>query len=223
MRNVILLLFLLPAGALHSQRSAEVGVFLGGANYQGDFSQTPISLNETGPAFGVVYQRFFDPMWGIKGSAVYGRISGSDSNLSPDIQRYRNWAFRANVFEVAGHMQFHPWGQARYDQVGYFNSHVSPYVSVGLGLSVANAKVSAPEDEKFKLPEPDDRSVFLAVPISAGLRYVMTPKLTLTAEFGQRAIFSDFIDGVSSFGNPDGKDWYMFFGLGLTYTLIAEY
>jgi len=223
MRNAILLLFLLPAGALFSQRSSEVGLFLGGANYQGDFSKTPISLNETGPAFGILYQRFFDPMWAIKGSAVYGRISGRDSNLGPEIQRYRDWTFRANVFEVAGHMQFHPWGQARYDQVGFFNSHFSPYVSVGLGLSYANAKVRTPEAEKSKLPEPDDRNVFLAVPISAGLRYVMTPKLTLTAELGQRAVFSDFIDGVSSFGNPNGKDWYMFFGFSLTYALMAEY
>lgn len=223
MRIVLLPLFLLGSIAMSAQRTAEAGLFLGGANYQGDFAKTPVSFNETGPVAGIMYQRFLAPLWGVRASVTFGQISGSDANLGESVQRYRNWSFRANVFEAAGHMQFHPWGRARYDQVGNFQSHLSPYVSLGLGLTFANARVSAPAEDKLKLPEPDDRNVFLAVPVSAGIRYVMTEKLTLAAEFGQRAVFSDFIDGVSTFGNPDGKDWYMFFGFGLTYTLMAEY
>lgn len=223
MRSVFLPLFLLAAMAAYGQRAAEIGVFLGAANYQGEFSKTPISFNETNAAFGVVYQRFIDPQWGVKGSATLGKISGSDRNLDPVILKDRDWSFQTNIFEVAGHLQFHPWGKARYNQVGALQRHVSPYVSLGLGLALADAKLQVPADDLVRSREPDDRGVFFSIPVSAGLRYVMSKKFTINAEFGQRATISDYLDSVSRNGNPDRKDWFMFFGLGLTYSLMAEY
>lgn len=223
MRHVFLPLFLLASALVFGQRSAEVGVFLGASNYQGDFAKSPVSFNETNAAFGLAYQRFIDPQWAIKGSATFGKISGSDRNLEPIILKDRDWSFQSNIFEVAGHLQFHPFGKARYNQVGRLQKHLSPYASLGLGLAFADSKLEVPTDDLVRSREPDDRSIFFAVPISAGLRYVMSEKLTLTAEFGQRATFSDYLDGVSRNGNPDYKDWYMFFGFGITYSLMAEY
>jgi len=223
MRHVFLPLFLLASVLVYGQRSTEVGVFLGASNYQGEFSKSPVSMNETNAAFGLVYQRFIDPQWAVKGSLNFGKISGSDRNLDPIILKDRDWSFQTSITEVAGHLQFHPWGKARFDQVGGLQKHLSPYASLGLGLAFAKAKLEVPADDRVRSQEPDDRSVFFAVPVSVGLRYVMSKKLTLNAEFGQRATISDYLDGVSRNGNPDLNDWYMFFGLGLTYSLMAEY
>jgi hypothetical protein len=223
MRYSLLLLFVLLGTAASAQRTADAGLFVGVSNYQGDFALSPMSINETHVAYGALYQYFLNPQWGIKGSLSYGRISGKDSNLGTSIQAHRNWSFESGVLELAGHLQFHPWGNARYDDFGMFKRHVSPYVSLGAGLAFANARVTTPNDDKFLLPEADDRSVFFAVPISLGLRFVMTERLTLTGEIGQRATFSDYLDGVSKYGNANAKDWYMFAGIGLSYTLFAEY
>lgn len=223
MRHVFLLLFSLVSVLSYGQRAAEAGVFLGASNYMGEFAQSPISFNETNAAFGLVYQRFIDPQWGVKGSLTFGKVSGSDRNLNPIILKDRDWSFQANVTEIAGHLQFHPFGKARYNQVGNVQKHISPYASLGLGLAFAEAKLNVPADDRVRSIEPDDRSIFFAVPISAGVRYVMSEKLTINIEYGQRATFSDYLDSVSRNGNPDTKDWYMFFGVGLTYSLMAEY
>lgn len=223
MRHVFLPLFLLVSVLSYGQRATEVGVFFGASNYQGDFAKSPISFNETNLAYGLVYQRFIDPQWGVKGSLTFGKISGSDRNLDPVILKDRDWSFQTNIAEIAGHFQFHPWGKARLNQVGRLQRHISPYASLGLGLAFAEAKLDVPADDLVRSREPDDRSVFFSVPVSAGIRYVMSEKLTINAEFGQRATFSDYLDNVSRNGNPDTNDWYMFFGLGLTYSLMAEY
>lgn len=223
MRHVFLPLFLLASVLVYGQRASEVGVFLGASNYMGEFAKSPISFNETHAAFGVVYQRFIDPQWGVKGSLTFGKISGSDRNLDSRILKDRDWSFQANLTEVAGNLQFHPWGKARFNQVGQLQKHFSPYASLGLGLAFANARLDVPADDLVRSREPDNRSVFFSVPVAAGIRYVMTEKLTLNLEYGQRATFSDYLDSVSRNGNPDHKDWYMFFGFGLTYSLMAEY
>ncbi len=223
MKNAFVLMLLSAASVLWGQRSTELGLFVGASNYQGDLAKSPVSFNETSPAIGIVYQHFLDRNWGVKAAINYGKISGRDSNLGPDIQRYRDWVFSANLLEIAGHMQYHPFGKARYDPRGQLVRSLSPYASAGLGMAFARSEVTALEGSRLKVDEPNGRSSFIVIPISAGLRYVMTERLTLTGEFGQRAVFSDFLDGVSNNGNPDAKDWYMFFGLGLTYTLVAEY
>ncbi len=223
MRATLLLIFFLMAAGAFGQRATEAGIFFGASNYQGDMAETPVSFSETNFAYGAFYQRFLNPQWGIRGSLTVGRISGKDSNLGPEIQRDRDWTFYANIWEFAGHIQFYPWGRTRFNPTGFLQRHFTPYASVGLGLTFANDKISAPGDEKFKVAETADRNMFFSVPVSVGLRYVMTNRLSLHAEFGQRAVFSDYLDGISKNGNPGAGDWYMFAGLGLTYTFMAEY
>lgn len=214
---------MLLGAAAFGQRTADVGLFAGVSNYQGDFARSPVSLNETHFALGALYQYFLNPQWGVKGSVNYGRISGKDSNLGNSVQAHRNWSFESGILELAGHLQFHPWGYARYDDFGMFKRHLSPYLSLGMGLAFAKARVTTLADDKFLLPEPEDRSIFFTVPVSLGLRFVMTERLTLTGEVGQRATFSDYLDGISRYGNANAKDWYMFAGIGLSYTLFAEF
>ncbi len=223
MRNTLLLLFLLAATAAFGQRSAEAGMFFGVSNYQGDFAKNPVSLNETGMSVGAVYQYFVDPKWGVKGSFTYGQISGKDSNLGGPPLRYRGWAFRAGIWELAGHVQYHPFGKARQDPAGRLQKSVSPFASLGLGMAYTARKLTVPFEDRALAAEPGARSIFLVMPISAGVRYVASENVTLTAELGQRATFSDYIDGVSKYGNSKARDWYMFFGIGVTYTLMAEY
>lgn len=225
MRTTLLLLAFLAAvvSAAWGQRASEAGLFVGIANYQGDLARTPVTISETNLAVGVFYQRFLDSQWGVKVSATTGKISGSDRNLNPVILRDRDWSFTAQAWEFAGHLQFHPWGQARFDQVGRLRRSLSPYGSVGLGLVFAKSRIVAPADDLFRVNEPNDRDVFFSIPISGGLRYVASKKLTIYGEFGTRATFSDYLDGISRNGNSNAKDWFMFGGIGVTYNFMAEY
>jgi hypothetical protein len=209
--------------ALTGQRASEAGIFLGASNYQGEFSPAPVAFNETRPAIGLVYTQFLDPNWGITGMISYGRITGRDSNLSLDIQRDRNWAFQTGLLEFATSVQYQPWGAPRLNAAGLFFPRFSPYVAAGLGVAFANNTVTVPSEGREIAPEPDAKSVFVTLPVSLGLRFVWSERLTFIGEFGQRAVFSDYLDGVSLRGDPTTNDWFYRFGLGITYTLMAEY
>lgn len=217
------ILWMLGAASASGQRAAETGIFLGASNYQGEFSPTFLFMKETRPAFGLLYNRFIDPNWCISGALSLGRIGGSDSNLSPETQRYRNYSFRAGLLELAVNVQYHPWGKPRLNAAGLFFPRVSPYIASGIGVAFAEAKISSLSTQNIVSPEPDDQNTFFSIPMTLGLRFVLSERLTLTGEFSQRAVFSDYLDGVSQRGNPETNDWYSRFGLGITYTLMAEY
>lgn len=222
-KAIFWILWMLGATSAIAQRATEAGIFLGASNYQGEFSPSFLFLKETRPAFGVLYNRFLDPNWCISGGLSFGRISGSDAHLSPETQRYRNWSFRAGLLELAANVQYHPWGKPRLNAAGLFFPRLSPYVASGIGVAFAEAKISSLSTQNTVSPESDDKNTFFSIPMTLGLRFVCSDRLTLIGEFSQRAVFSDYLDGVSQRGNPETKDWYSRFGLGLTYTLMAEY
>src|ERR1700743_1251613 len=93
--KLLLTLSALLIGFTALAQDKEFGVFLGTTQYQGDLSQSQITINETKPSVGVLGRYYFDPRFDIKGSLYLGWISGSDANYaSADHDRYeRNLSF----------------------------------------------------------------------------------------------------------------------------------
>ncbi|MBK7871253.1 MAG: hypothetical protein IPJ74_11540 [Saprospiraceae bacterium] len=204
---------------LTAQRSKEVGAFVGVSQYQGDLAPSPIAANETKPAIGGAYRYLFNSNFGIRGTATWGKYSGQDRNRIGFIEGERDWSVSGSILELAVHSEWNFFGTTRYNNTGLYARQYSPFISVGLGVALANMDLIVPSDDRNKIPEPDATSTFLVVPISAGLRLDITEDFVVTAEFGSRAIFSDYLDGVSKNGNPKTNDWYFFTGISLFYVL----
>jgi hypothetical protein len=216
------LVLFLSAFSLSAQQSSEVGLFLGAANYMGDLAPRPMAYNETQFAFGGHYRYMPDPRFGVKGSITLGKISGKDANVSRPGQQERGWQMEAGVFEAALQGEWHFLGKPRYDHTGIFTPQLSPFISAGLGLTLSEAKVTVPPREKLRFPEPGDKSSFIVMPVSAGLRYDLSEFLLISGEVGLRATFSDYLDGLSSYLNSRHNDYYIFGGISILYVIEAE-
>ncbi|MDX1939294.1 MAG: DUF6089 family protein [Saprospiraceae bacterium] len=212
------ILFILPF-LLSAQRSKEIGAFVGVSQYQGDLAPSPVAANETQPAIGGAYRYLFNSNFGIRGTVTWGKYSGNDRNRPNYQEGDRDWSVKGSMVELAVHSEWNFFGTNRYGNTGLYSRQYSPFFSVGLGVSMANMDLFVPSDDRNKIPEPDAVSTFLAVPITVGLRLDLMQDFVLTAEFGSRAIFSDYLDGISANGNPKANDWYFFAGISVFYIL----
>jgi hypothetical protein len=221
MRIRFVVLIVLISLKLEAQKASDWGILLGASAYQGDLSALPSLMAESRPMLGLVYDYFLDKNLAVRGMVLAGGLSGDDRHRGSNFGR--SWAFSAPLLEMSVQLQYHPWGKARYNQIGFFQRHLSPYVSLGLGMAYVKATLRTPPADAVLFPEPGARNVFVAMPMSGGLRYVISPQFSLFGELGARNVFSDYLDGVSDNASTMYNDWYLTGGLGLTYNIFAQY
>lgn len=222
----------------------EGGLILGLTAYDGDLE---FAFSESRPIVGLFVRRSFGNYFGMNISLAQGVLRGSDSHSTATPWRVaRNFQFKSPLTELAVRGEFHFLGMTRkvsslsegssvLDEVNQQTfrmraRRISPFVYLGGGLAVVNAKTNF--NDKL-LPNPTtasfrinaDKSASRAqahavVTFGGGLRIPFANQQTLlTLEGGFRPTFSDEIDGVSVAGNPDVNDWYFVSSIGLSKTL----
>jgi hypothetical protein len=141
--TVLLAVFLqLWPSSVHAQRKAgkplQVGVLLGASNYMGDLAKTAAVMKETHPAGGLICRYDLNYMFTLRGSALFGTISGADANYTGrDIGREtRNLSFRSSVVEFGGQLEWNIFGYES-DRNSMANS---PYLFAGLAVYKFNPK-----------------------------------------------------------------------------------
>lgn len=216
MRNLLVLFFLTTCISLNAQ-NVELGVFTGFANYQGDLAEDPVEIGETSLSVGAFGRYHVSSRFKIKGSVYYGLITGNDAN-STGMRKNRGWSFESNLLEVGVQGEFHPLGRDRYGMGGVFKASVSPYVATGIGVVNVSSEVTVTNPaDAGKFPEANTKSTSASVPFLIGVRLDAYESISLGFEWGWRATFSDYLDGVKKNGNPDKNDWYLFIGASLAY------
>ena len=79
MRTLLIILCLLGVSCVGvSQRTSEVGPFLGGAYYLGDLNNNK-HFYMSRPAFGMVHRYILNSHFSLKNSFLYGTVAGDDS------------------------------------------------------------------------------------------------------------------------------------------------
>lgn len=209
--------------ATSAQTSSEVGLLLGFSSYAGDLAPGPFALRQTRPAVGGFYRYMFNRQFAFKASGIYGQIKGDRLDVPTFVSPDKNVEMKAGILEITGNVEYFPFGGPRFNNAGLFIPRWSPYISLGLGLTFADAQITTgPEYSGGKFPESDARSTFLTLPLVGGLRLDATENLTLGLEIGARTPFSDYLDGVSQNANPDSPDWYWIGGISISYFLRGE-
>jgi hypothetical protein len=257
----------------------EIGGMLGGSNYAGDLSPTPIVFKETHPAIGAFVRANVKKSLSIKANLYYGAVSGSDENTEVEKNRMRNLSFRSNLLEVGLNAEYNllPF------ETGSRKFKTAPYIFAGLGIfrfdprAYYDTNPNDEEDGNWVRLQPlgtegqgttqfNDRKKYsltqVSIPFGIGLKHNFSGNWNVGLEAGWRKTFTDYIDDVSKTyveyyilenqgshlarelsdrtdeymeydseqrthleerGNETNKDWYMFAGITVSYTIMPHY
>jgi opacity protein-like surface antigen len=218
--NLVILTYLLALLANPFSATAqlfEAGMFVGGANYMGDLADPKLIYKETGLAYGAMVRYNINPRWTARLGVTTGLLQGSDANNQ---NKSRGFYFLGDVNEISALVEWNFLGASAFSRNGIFDGRIDPYLFIGGALASFSVSAKAPEKTApYPFPEIEDRNVAIALPIGAGIKFHLSEEFTLGIEYGNRFTNTDYVDGISKAANPKSKDWYMFGGITLSYTI----
>ena len=219
--SLLLLCFLVQAQNKWSKY--EVGINAGTFIYQGDLTPATYgSFKTPGLVIGINGSNQLTPTILLRVDLNVGRLNGNDAKYSvPAWRQQRAFAFHDKVTEIIGSIVYHPLG---------VDTRLSPYLFGGAGFSNLtvrrdyskfNAAYFATEELDKKLAADIAHSLPKSIPIipvGVGVRYGLTNKIAISTEASYRIMSTDYLDGFSIAANPDLKDHYYKYSVGLIYS-----
>jgi hypothetical protein len=196
----------------------EVATLFGGSNYQGDLADGLFIFKETQPCVGVSIRYLPESFWALRLGYNYGTLRGSDLNSTDLSIKGRGFSFKSRFSEMSVIGEILLNSSRSRGRYGIFQTRFTPFLFGGLSFTALNGRPQAPAD-RFPNPFPEEnaRNSFLGIPVGLGARVQFSENFALGFEGGLRAVFSDYLDGVSKNGNPTKNDWYLIGGLTLHY------
>ena len=204
----VLLATVSPVQAQLRLGSHEIGFTAGGMNYIGDLNDQSM-LGTVNLALGGFYRLNFDERWSLRVDIDYGHVEGGN----PDYIARRNLSFRSYIFEGSLRMEFNFFPFSMREDHFFW----TPYVFGGLGFFAFNPKAYFTDPlsgesgwyELQPLGTEGQGSLFMpertpytlkqmSMPFGIGVKYHPTKSLTLSAEYGFRKTWTDYIDDVST-------------------------
>jgi hypothetical protein len=239
--------FALFATLAHSQ-TAEVGFFGGLSYYLGDLNPG-IHFLGSRPAYGALARVNLDTRWTVKGNFYKGRVMGDDAKGNTNDQR--GLKFESKLTDIAVTVEFSFFNYS----TGSRKNTMTPYIFGGIGMELFNPMADGVnlrsigtegQNVGFNGRKKYSRVAF-TIPFGLGMKYSFNRRIALTAEWGMRKIFSDYVDDVSTTyylngssidpanadqllsdptqlhqpmeqrGDPATRDWCNYTGLTMTY------
>jgi hypothetical protein len=209
MTRILFLLLFFPL-ALFGQSTnhrfkSELGFMFGGSYYIGDLNQFNHFKN-TKMAGGLVYRYNVHSRLSLRGNFTYGTVEASDADSKRDLYVNRNLSFQSEIFELAGGLEFNYFpfqlGHDRYKgtayiltEIGFFRMNpmaewngelveLQPLGTEGQGSALSSKK-------NYRLTQ-------FTIPLGVGFKLSLGKKASLTAEYGIRKTFTDYLDDVGS-------------------------
>ncbi len=205
----------------------ELGGSVGGCFYLGDANSKPYA--DMGGMFSLLARYVFNPRMVIKGNLAMGHINGTGEGFffpqdaySGTVEggRKSSVSFSRNVFDLGAQFEFNFWGYGTgrgYKETKRF----TPYLLMGMGLTFA--------------PRPLETVIGFNIPVGAGVKYKLKPRLNVGLEWSIRFTMTDNLDvsgmegvklhdpyGIASSGFKN-KDCYSYTMVYLTYDLFPKY
>jgi hypothetical protein len=248
MKKRLLTLAFVLFGLTVLPQTAEVGLFGGLSYYLGDLNPG-IHFLASKPAYGVVARVNLDSRWVVKASAYRGRIMGDDSIGRTNLLRGLEFESKITDISLEAEFNFFPF------ITGSRRNVVTPFIFGGIGMVIfdpmadgVSLREAGTEGQNvgFNGRKPYSRAAF-SLPFGLGVKYSINKRLCLSAEWGMRKSYTDYLDDVSRTyyldnnqinpanseellsdptmkhnklqerGNPTTDDWYCFTGISLTY------
>mgnify|MGYP001263072131 CR=1 FL=1 len=216
--NHFILFILFSSDSLFCQ-IYEVGYIHGKSNFIGDVGSTkfinPFQKNVNGngvSGFSLKWNR--SPRHSIKLTFIKSNLIANDINSKDPRRIERGYSFSIPISEISAGIEFNMLDFNLHEDYDIF----SPYLYTGLSFSKFNEILL----QENNLISGHKKNKSLGIPMIVGLKIRFLEKFIFSIEGGARYVFSDDIDGNSSFnynfGNINNNDWYFFSSLGISYT-----
>jgi len=205
----------------------EFGVNIGLLMYQGDLAVERIGSARTQKfSLGMHASRILGPSFSLRANLVIGKLKGDDAIYNnPEFRKQRNFNFTSPVTELTGQLV---WNATRNN---YVEKGFSPYLFAGAGISFIKVKrdwsnfnaayfgdetssviMGLAADSAHSLPR-----IIPVIPVGGGIKYFLTPNIGVNAEASYRMATTDYLDGFSQAADPNKKDNYMGYSIGIVY------
>ena len=199
----------------------ELGAGVGLMNYLGDMNGNLLRGMKPAGSLVVKYKPNPRMAWALIGS--YGSLKGSSATAKtwyPSMSE-RMADFNTSLVDVSVRYEYNfwPFGTGR---EYYGAKKLTPFIALGLGASIANAKLTQDGIQT------KSSSVAGQLPIGLGGKYKMGARLNLAVEWMMHFTAGDKLDGIKdpygieSSGLFKNTDCYSMLGLTLTYDLWAK-
>ena len=185
----------------------ELGPAIGLSGYLGDANTSSLYAHP-GFAGGAVFRYLVSTRWNIRGNFTMATLSGNSADMTNVFPGGATYDFSSTVYDLGARIDFN-----------FFNYGIgetyrklrrwTPYLTVGLGVTMISC---------------EGTSVAFNIPMGAGLKYKINPRLNLGLEWCMTKAFTDKVDGPvlndlygikSSFAK--NTDWYSTIMLSLTF------
>lgn len=205
----------------------EYGLNLGFVVYQGDLTPEKFGSFKTQKfAVGLQMNRVLGHTFSIRGNVLISKLYGDDAKYDePEYRQQRNFTFTSPLIELSAQLVFNITAQ------NYADKGLSPYFFAGAGVAFLNIKRDWSRlnreyfdaqnhvvtdglaiDSAHAVPK-----VIPVIPVGGGLRYFFSPQWGVNAEAAYRLSYTDYLDGFSEAANPDLKDHYLNYSIGVIY------
>jgi hypothetical protein len=198
----------------------EIGGSLGATSYKGDI-MPDFGISTSMPAGSLFLRQNMSPAVVLKYSVMAGGIRGNAANAS-DIYLSTHadtlgLSFSRFLAEASAQIEYN-FFDYRAERLRKW----TPYLFTGIGLLYFNTQKTPDTVEPASAFQP-------VIPMGLGAKWVIGRKWNFGVEMGARKTFTDYLDGASDKheligwqrGNPQTKDWYLFTGFTLSYTIYT--
>lgn len=188
----------------------DVGAAIGMTGYLGEANRSSMFKH---PGFdGELSFRYLPNVrWAFKGVASVLSLSGNTADISDVLPSVgpEYYDFSTTVYDLGARVEFNFFNYG----IGETYKRLrrwTPYLSLGLGVSIASSGGYSPAS--------------LNIPMGLGVRYKLSPRVNLAAEFTMTKAFGDKIDGpvlndLNTIKTTFYKntDWYSRLTVGISY------
>lgn len=204
----LVILFLLGFSTKGITQTLELGLLVGGANYQGDLasSEFKVLTKQSDVAFGGFLRYQVNESFALKLQIIKTELKADDANSSFDFLQQRNLRFFSPLLDGSFQVEWYPFSANSQYQPTFM-----PYVSLGGSFFSFNPqaeyqgtiyKLQPLNTEGQGLPTFPDRKPYQLYSGSAmagvGFKYLLNEDLTIGFAFSAHYAFTDYLDDVSS-------------------------
>ncbi|MBC7387602.1 MAG: hypothetical protein H7329_00180 [Opitutaceae bacterium] len=189
----------------------EFGLSVGASNYKGDYTNDNFEVRNYSPALLLFYKNNITPAFGLRYHLMGGIIRANDGGSSDPVYVARGQSFSNLLGEGAL--------QLEYNFLNYRSEtnkfKWSPYFLGGLGVYYS----SPLSGNAITQIQP-------CIPIGLGIKFIFKNNWNIGLEAAARKTFTDMLDnanGETYGGNSDTKDWYLYNGITISYSLYDVY
>ncbi len=232
---IISILMVLPLSAQQWKLKRMEGVIgIGTTNVYSDLGGAPnatsllfikdITFKSTRPSIYAGLRYRVNPRTSVKANFIYGYSKTSDYSGSRNEDR--RFESVTQLFEFSANYEFYILPEfkvmrsaAMFNRRGMINDYSSLgiYVFSGLGGTLYWPDLEVPEERSIDEYK-SNMGITGAIPLGAGLKFIISDKYMIGYEIGYRQSFSDFMDGVKT---PWSKRWdgYWISSINLIYRI----